>query len=140
MDDLKKKSLVLAVVIALIMVVAVGGAIAVYSMTAPNSDPVTFDPVVEPTATPTPTPSPTQAPQIATLSKVTLSTYHTTAGQPVTMSTTVSDSTPNLDVNFFASDGTLMGTVKSDVAGLASLTTTVNSAWTGTFYATAQHP
>ena len=56
------------------------------------------------------------------------------------MSTTASDGVAGMDVTFIASDGTNMGTVKTNGAGTATLTTTVNAAWVGTFYATATHP
>jgi len=132
----RKQAIIIGLVIA-ILVISIAAVAAVYTMTSPNSDPLTVDPA----ATPTPSPSPTvtQPPQ-ATLSKVVISSYHVVAGQNFTLSTTASDGVVGMDVNFYASDGTPMGTVKTNPSGTATLTTTVNAQWYGTFYATATHP
>jgi hypothetical protein len=126
MDDLKKKSLVLAVVIALIMVVAVGGAVAIYGIRSPDSDPLQVNP------TPTPVPQ-------ATLSKVSFPTTSITVGDTVTLTTIVSDASAGLTVDFYNQNGALVGSTTTNSLGSASITVTPPIG-TWVYHANTSHP
>ena len=128
LNDKIKAAIIIAVVTTLIVA---GVALAAYTMTSPSSDPLTV-------TDPTPSPSPTPPPVDATLSKVTLSVTTITVGESVTLSTTVSDATPDLTVTFFNNGAGIVGTAITNATGIASLTITPPLG-TWTYYATAQH-
>jgi len=130
----KQKTILIGVLIAIVVVSLVAFAVAAYTMTAPNSDPLN----VNPTPTPSPTPSPTPVP-IATLSKVTLSASTLYVGEQVTLSTTVSDLTQGMVVNFFNNNNAAVGSATTDSNGVAS-TSITPPIGTWTYYATATHP
>ena len=128
LNDKLKAAVIIAVVVSLIVA---GVALAAYTMTSPSSNPLTV-------TDPTPTPSPTPEPIAATLSKIELSVPTITVGEEVTLSTTVSDSTPDITVTFFNNGDGVVGTAITDTSGIASLTITPPLG-TWTYYATAQH-
>lgn len=100
-------------------------------MTSPISPPATVNP------TPTPTPSPT--PVLATLSIVTIDKTSLTVGESLTLSTAVSDGTPNLPVAFYDQNNLAVGTDLTDSSGIATVTIQPPIG-TWTYYATATHP
>src|SRR5512138_2428691 len=110
-----KAALIVIVAIALICLSVVAAS---YLITAPTSDPVTVTPA-------------------ATLTKVAVSTQSLVAGSPLTLYTTISDSTPGLTVNFFNQNGAV-GYATTLVNGTAILT--INPpAGTWTYYASTTH-
>ena len=129
----KKKTIILAILITLIVVASISVVIAAYTMTSPVSDPL----IVNPTPTPAPTPSPTPVP-LASLSKVATSVTTLYIGNTVVLSTTVSDSTAGIVVNFFNQNNAAVGTATTNAEGLAS-TTITPPLGTWTYYATASH-
>jgi hypothetical protein len=58
----------------------------------------------------------------ATLSAVTLSTTSITVGEPVTLSTTISDGLNGLSIDFYNQNGVKVGSATTNAAGTASLT------------------
>jgi hypothetical protein len=75
------------------------------------------------------------------LSQVTVSSISLTVGDELTLSTTVSDGTIGLPVTFFCiGDPDPIGTVNTDSTGKATITFTIDTAGTYSFYATATHP
>jgi hypothetical protein len=126
------KPLIALLLVALVVAIAA----AVYTMNSDPSDTVIVSPTPTPTASPSPTP--TQQPQ-ATLSKVSVSTTMLTVGAQLTLSTTVSDGTPDLTVTFYDQENTAVGSAVTDATGKATLTITPPvGSWS--YHATAEHP
>jgi hypothetical protein len=124
------KPLIALLLVALIVAIAA----AVYTMNSDPSDTV----IVNPTPTASSSPTPTQQPQ-ATLSKVSVSTTMLTVGAQLTLSTTVSDGTPDLTVTFYDQENTAVGSAVTDSTGKATLTITPPvGSWS--YHATAEHP
>jgi hypothetical protein len=121
------------IVIGLVILLLTGIATAAYLMTAPDSAPVT----VNPTPTPSPTPSPTPIPQ-ATLSQVQTNVTSMYVGDKLRLTTTVSDGTAGLIVNFYEKSGAAVGSATTNATGTATLTITpAVGSWV--YYATATH-
>lgn len=116
-----KNTKIIIAVVALALVAGI--ATAAYVMTAPMSDDITVNPPGSP----------------ATLSKVTSSAYTLTAGETITLTTTVSDGTQGINVTFLNQNGVSVGTAVTDESGTASVTITPPEG-TWSFYATATHP
>jgi hypothetical protein len=108
------------IAILLLVVLLIGVASAVYIMQAPMSSDVVVT-------------------GQATLSKVSVSSILITAGDSLTLSTTVSDHTQGITVTFFNQNDVSVGTAVTGPTGTATLTIQP-PVGTWSFYATATHP
>ena len=120
-----------AIIVIAVASLLVGGVYAATLLTSPSSDPVTVN------ATPTPTPSPTPIP--VGLSKVTVNTQTLTVGEQLTISTTISNATPDLIVNFYNQNNAAVGSAVTDALGTATLNLTPPIG-TWTYYAQTSLP